>query len=83
MNKKIVFENNHGKKVYFILSDTVDLKTQLLETFSISAGHGLTVEMTEKQIEIVDYFHADTVARFEILSILETDQEPCYVLREF
>ena len=82
MNKKIVFENAQGKRVFFIVSDKADLKSQLHKAFSVSEGQGLTVELGECFIEIIDYFHADTVARLPVISVTDVTDEPSYVFKE-
>ena len=74
-NKKIEAINALGKNVYCVLSGDLSFEKQLNEVFSFEKGAGYSVEMSNSQIVIKDYFHGDTVACFEIVSITDTDME--------
>jgi hypothetical protein len=73
MNKKLVFKNQLGDVRYVVLAETNDYTSQLEETFGISKGYGFSVDMTEKAIQIRDYFAGETRAEFEILSFEDCD----------
>ena len=78
MNKKYIVKNDYEKLFYFVLSDKEDIKEQLEKVFNITKGQGFTLEYSETQIKLIDYFHWETRAEFEIVSIEDTDEDVCY-----
>lgn len=46
---------------------------QLSELFGIGQGGGLSVSLTERGVEINDYFHAENAATFKVLSLEDTE----------
>jgi hypothetical protein len=57
-----------------VLSDEKDYGYQLEEMMQVGHNNGLCVEVDEKWISVLDYYHAETMAKFEILSIKETEE---------
>ncbi len=82
MNKKLVFKNNLGKVVYCVLNTTDDMKSQLETIFAIQKGYGFTVDFDEKHIHIVDYFHGETRASFDVISFEDTNEDVNYQMNE-
>jgi len=80
MNKKYIIKNNCDNELTFVLSGEKEIDEQLLEVFAIEKGYGFTVEHSAEQIKIVDYFHGETRAAFEIISIEDTSEDVCYLL---
>ena len=66
--------------IYFLLFFQVKkkIKEQLEEVFTIRPGYGFSVEYTEECIKIVDYFHGETRAVFEIISVEDTFEDISY-----
>ena len=73
MNKKMVVKNALGKVVYCVLSSEEDYEEQLKEVFGIVPGQGFTIEIWGKEIRYIDYFHGETRAKFDILSMEDTE----------
>ena len=74
MNKKITVRNNFDKTVYCVLSGEADFDEQLSEVFSFQKGQGFSAHMSETAVIVTDYFHGEERARFDIISIEDTDQ---------
>ena len=74
-NKKIEAVNALGKNVYCVLSSELSFDEQLNEVFGFKKGAGYSAEMVGDKILIKDYFHGDTVAQFEIISITDTNMD--------
>ncbi len=75
MNKKLTVKNQFDQNVYCVLSDTQPYAQQLSEVLSVHPGRGFTVEFDEKTVKLVDYFAGETVATFEVLSFVDTDED--------
>lgn len=73
MNQKITVLDADHKERYCIISSQGTLQEQLKEVFSIRPGYGFTVEVSDKNIRLVDYFAGETRASFEIINIEECD----------
>ena len=80
MNKKLILKNDKGETVYCVLNGEADETEELLRVFSIEKGYGLTVEKWSDAVKIVNYFRADTVASFPVVSFEDTEEEPLYQL---
>ena len=78
MNKRLLLKNSDGEPVYCILSAEEDRQTELEKVFSIQKGYGFSVEYTDREIRLVDYFHGETRARFTILSTEDTEEPVLY-----
>lgn len=73
MNQQYTLQNDAGKKFCCVLSPNEDEKKQWETIFNIHKGHGFCVEPWKDRIEIVDYFHGETLTAFVILSMENTD----------
>jgi len=78
MNKRLIAKNAFGKTVYCVLSSTEDYKEQIEKVFNIERGRGFSIDLTDTEIKLVDYFHGDTVATFDILSLEDTKEDVLY-----
>ena len=76
MNKKITVRTNSGTVCYCILSGNENLEEQFNEWYfgSKHPGGGVCVRFDEQTLSVVDYFHGESMADFEILSIEDTDE---------
>jgi hypothetical protein len=76
MNKKITARNERGIVCYCILSgeDSIEEQFNLWYFDSRHPGGGVCVRFDTSKISVVDYFHAESMADFEILSIEDTDE---------
>lgn len=77
MNKKITVRNEFGKIRYCVLDGNRDFEQQLNE-WQFGSAHpngGICVCFHPTEIQFVDYFHADPMATFPILSIEDTDED--------
>jgi hypothetical protein len=75
MNKKITAKLEDGRTCYCILSGDESLEDQFNVWYFGSAhpGQGICANFTKNGIEIVDYYHAETMAIFPIINIEDTD----------
>lgn len=80
MNKRYVLKNAHEETVSCVLSAEQNPQDEWETVFGIRKGYGLGVDVREKTIAVVDHFHADTVTKFEILSVTDTDEPTRYQL---
>ena len=73
MNIKFTVRNTDSKKVLSCIVDgNQDIERQLETAFGIDHGHGIGVYLREKEVEISDYYHASSMAFFDILFREET-----------
>ena len=75
MNKKLTVKNTFGKTVYCVLSETKPFKEQLMEVLSLHEGYGYTVEYDENHVSVKDVRTNETVGKFIILSLADTEEE--------
>lgn len=80
MNQKVVLKNDSEKAVYCVVSPEETLTQAMEKVFDIKPGYGLSIAVDDRSVTITDYFHGDTLARFELLSITPTDAPLCYHL---
>ena len=80
MNLRLVLKNGDGERFSCVISKDAERDAELEKVFSIQKGYGFCVECSQSSVCIVDYFHAETRARFEILSQQETQEEVSYRL---
>ena len=73
MNKKITVKTPHGKVCYAVFDKERSDSEQICELFGIDGEHGISVEFQGEQIVVTDYYHAEPMAEFDILSIDDTD----------
>lgn len=81
MNTRLVLRNSDDKLVYCVLDGERDTEEQLKEVFSLRAGYGFTVRVTAQTVAVVDGFHADTVASWDIVAYEDTGEDVYYQLR--
>ena len=75
MNIKYTVQNQDSKRVVSCIVDgEKDLERQFEEVFQIAHGHGIGVFVRENEIELTDYYHASSMAGFDILSREETTE---------
>ena len=72
MNKKYIVKAPNEKTVFCVLSPDQPAKEQLAAVLQVHGG-GLSVELTDKEILVMDYFHGSPMAIFTILSLEDTD----------
>lgn len=75
MNKKLTVKNTFGKTVYCVLSESQPFKEQLMEVLSLREGYGYTVEYDENHVSVKDVRTNETVGKFIILSLADTEEE--------
>lgn len=80
MNLCLTMRNEHNETVYCIISKNENMVLEMEKVFSITKGYGFSVDCYKDKIKIVDYFHGETRATFDILSIEETDENTVYHL---
>ena len=80
MNLRFILKNGDGEIFSCIILKDADRNAEMEKVFSIQKGYGFCVNCDEKNVRIVDYFHADTRACFEILSQQETQEDVSYQL---
>lgn len=69
MNKKLTVKTEFGDLRYCVLSSERELEEQLMEVLGFSKGYGITVKLSEKHVNVVDYFHGETKGSFTIVSM--------------
>ena len=68
MNKKITVKTPNGAVRYCVLDGNASFSEQLKrDVFSISNDY--TVEYCKDKIEVLDVYHQETIAVFEVLSV--------------
>lgn len=82
MNLRVTLKNDENKTVYCVVSQDQGLEQEMEQVFSIQKGCGLGVDVTKTKVKVVNYFRADTLASFEILSITPTEEPLQYRLTE-
>ena len=77
MNKKVTVKRPDGLTMYCILSGEQDLNDQLNVWYYGSANppHGMCVNFDGVTLNIVDYYHADIVESFDVISIEDTNDD--------
>ena len=73
MNKKYVLKNPHGETVFCVIDGTKIADDEFKKVLSVTAGQGFSVDVYEDEVRLVDYFHGETRAKYEIISVTETD----------
>lgn len=78
MNQKITVKTEDGKLVFCILSGSESIEDQLNVIYFGTANpkHGTCVQYDGSQIALVDYYHADTIAKLQVVRIEDTDHTP-------
>ena len=72
MNKKYIVKAPNEETVFCVLSPDQPAKEQLASVLQVHGG-GLSVELTDKEILVMDYFHGSPMTIFTILSLEDTD----------
>lgn len=80
MNLRVTLKNDENKIVYCVVSQAQELKQEMEQVFSIQQGCGLGISVTKTKVKVVNYFRADTLASFEILSSTPTEEPLQYQL---
>lgn len=78
MNKKYVLKNPHGETVFCVIDGTKIADDEFKKVLSVTAGQGFSVDVYEDEVRLVDYFHGETRATYEILSVTDTDTPTQY-----
>ena len=74
MNIKYIVKNDGGRILSCIIDSVKEPELQFEEVLGLSHGHGIGVYVREDEIEVMDYFHASSMAGFKILSREETEE---------
>ena len=74
MNKKITVRTHNGKICYFVIDPAKNISQQLAQVHGGSEGHGISYEMTETEIQTVDYYCNCVMFAHQILSVEETEE---------
>lgn len=77
MTKKIIFKTAHGDIRCCVLDPTKDYTSQLEQVFGIIKGHGFSIELHPKEIQLRDYFAGETRASFPIIAIEDSSLPVC------
>lgn len=80
MNLRVTLKNDENETVYCVVSQAQRLEQEMEQVFSIQKGCGLGINVTKTKIKVVNYFRADTLASFRILSITPTEEPLQYRL---
>ena len=77
MNKKITVRREDGKIFYCILAGDKNLQEQFNIWYFNEANprHGLCVEFDGKTVDVLDYFHAEKITSFEVVTMEDTDEK--------
>ena len=75
MNRKITVRTHRGDLRSFILDPAQDIPQQLATVHRGQIGHGITYQMTETEIQTIDYFCGEVMFAHKILSVEDT-REP-------
>ena len=76
MNKKLTFKAPNGNICYCVLSGEQDLKEQIERIFAMT-GDGYITRFDNKEISIIDIYHWDPIAVYEVISVEDCDMEVC------
>ena len=74
MNVKYTVRTPKGETAYCVLSRGEKFGYQLEEMMQVGHNNGVCVEVDETWISVLDYYHAETMAKFEILSTEDTEE---------
>jgi hypothetical protein len=77
MNKKITVRNEGGLVRYCILSGEANLQDQFNLWYYGDAHpyYGIHISVNSTTVAIEDYYHAEVMASFEILSMEDTEED--------
>ncbi len=73
MNKKLTVQTEFGDRRCCVLSPEREPEEQLMEVLGFSKGYGITVELSEKYVKVIDYFHGETRGSFTIVSMEDSE----------
>jgi hypothetical protein len=74
MNVKYTVKNvDNGRVLSCVLDPNENIEKQLTQVLKITPGYGIGVYVRDSLIEVTDYYHASSMAEFEILSKEPTD----------
>lgn len=80
MNLRVTLKNDQNETVYCVVSQEQELEQEMARVFSIQKGYGLGISVTKTQVKVINYFRADTLASFDIVSIVPTEKPLQYRL---
>lgn len=80
MNLRVTLKNDRNETVHCVVSAAGNLEQEMERVFSIQKGYGLGIDVTKTQVKVVNYFRADTLASFDIVSIVPTEEPLQYRL---
>lgn len=75
MNKRLTVKTELGDLRYCVLSAEKDYEKQLEELLGVTAGAGFSVKLCDDAVKLVDYFHGETRASFEIISFEDSEED--------
>ena len=79
MNKKYLLQKGE-ETVYCIIDNEKPQQEEREKVFSIEKGYGLTAELINDEVIVRNYFRADNLATFPVLEVLDTEEDPVYIL---
>lgn len=74
MNRKYTVYSEHKTTLSCVVDASRDIKPQLEEVLMIKRGSGIGLRLSEREIELIDYFGNSSMASFKILSAEDTDE---------
>jgi hypothetical protein len=72
MHIRYTVRNDRGEILTCVVDGEKDLITQFEEILYIRPGNGISVTVRDEEVEVVDYYHASSMASFAVLSQEET-----------
>ena len=80
MNKKITIRKDNGQTCYCILSGEKNLEDQFNSWYfgSEHPSNGLCVCFDGATLDVVDYYHAEKMTSFTVVSIDDTNENPVF-----
>ena len=72
MNTKLTVRAENDRVLYCVLNKDEDKEKQLGEMLNANGG-GIGVCLEEKEVRVVDYFHAETIFSYSIISLEDTE----------
>ena len=74
MNHKITVRTHSGELRFFIIDPKADISRQLAAVHGSTPGHGIDYQMTDREIQVIDYFCGEVMFAHTILSVEDTEE---------
>ena len=82
MNKKLTMKSPRETIVFCVVDENKPLVEQLKTVWGFESGNGMTVDVVNNEVQIIDYYHWSCVAKFDIISFEDTNEEVSLKLTE-